>query len=97
MVANWQMLVVWLQGVIWASEYDTAVVGMVQAREEVGVVTNLEWNMAPDCIAWQQSLFLESRIVLQDIWVSGIFGEHTLNVLANNRVNGAAECSECIQ
>ena len=52
MVTNWQMLVVWLQSVIWASENDTAVVCMVQACEEVGVIANLERDMASNFLAW---------------------------------------------
>lgn len=96
MVTDWQVFVVWLQSVIRAPEYDTTVVRVVQTGKEVGVVTNLKRDMRADLVEREQSLFLEGTVVLEDIGVGRVLGKHTLDVLANDRVDGTAEGSECI-
>jgi hypothetical protein len=42
MVANWEVLVIWLESIVSASEKDAYVEGMVEARIEIGIVSDVE-------------------------------------------------------
>ena len=48
MIADGQMHVVWVEGVVDAADDDTGIVSMVFADEEVGVVANAEGEVGLD-------------------------------------------------
>ena len=97
MVTDWKMLVVWVQSVLGASEYDAAIVGMVEADEEVGVVANFERQMSFDVLEEYQYLLLECGVILQNVRICGLLGEDGLDVLANDGVNRSAERCKRVQ
>lgn len=63
MVGDGEVLVVGLQGVVGPTEEHAYVVGVVQAGIEVGVITDLEWNMVGDFRQRQQSGLLQRGVV----------------------------------
>ena len=96
-VPHGEVLVVWVEGVLGPAEHDAAVVGVVQADEEVGVVADPEGQVAFEVGEGQEGLLLQGGVVLEDIGEFGVFGEDALEVLADDGVDGAAQGGEGVQ
>lgn len=86
-----------MQGIFRPAEHDAAVVGVVQADEEVGVVADLEGQMALDVLEGVQHLGVQGRLVFEDIGEFGVFGENALEVPSHDGMDWAAQGGEGIQ
>ena len=97
MVGNGQMLVIRLERIVWATEEDTNVVGVVQTSVEIGVIANLHRDMVGDLGQREQGCFLEGCIVFKSLWELCVGAEDVLQILAHLSVHRATKCCEVIQ
>ena len=97
MVTNGKVVIVWVQSICRSSENDTAVICMISAGEEIGIVTYSERQMGLDVLERNEGLLLERYIVLQHIRVWSICCKDALNVLSHNRMYGPTQGCECVQ
>ena len=56
MITNWKMEPVWLEGVVFTSEHDTDVGGMVLGRVEIGIVSDEDWHGHSNLVDVDQGL-----------------------------------------
>ena len=97
MVTNGKVVIVWVQSICRPSENDTAVVCMISAGKEIGIVTYPERQMGFDVLQGNEGLLLERHIVFQNIWVWSVCCKDALNVLSHHRMYRPAQGCECVQ
>lgn len=96
-VANREVGVVGLEGVLGATEEDTNLEGVVVAGVEISVVANLHGEVHLDLVGRDQSLLLQGNVIAEDGAVGGVVGEDALKLRANATVDGAAKLSKLVQ